>query len=336
MNTQPTAANVSDSDVSLQGFAAHDPPSALYRFFRGLHGLRAIVDGTVKITAPCEFNDPFDFNPGIHPNIDAQPPTAAEIRRHFLAPGGLARQVYFQKWANGDEHQYRSVVETNVVNRPDLLVTLLQRERDGMVTSISNLFGVICLSAFTEDDLSKPMAIRHWSAYAENHRGLAIEFSASHNPLGAAAKAKWLFPINYVASRHCVGLTDFEDSSVAALLQALRSWAEHKSEDAWGNEKEWRLIAPFNDATPIPILKRIVDGRLMFFLQLWNLDAPDGGDADVGKIIRRIILGCRAPADLEKDVRTALGAPYLRHVELWRAYENPSSFGLQYVRLDSP
>jgi len=77
-----------------------EQPKCLYRFF-DVHGLKTLVHGTVKITPPREFNDPFEFSPG----ISERDYTDDDIREHFIAKDGRTRACYFPR---GGRAQRRS------------------------------------------------------------------------------------------------------------------------------------------------------------------------------------------------------------------------------------
>ena len=320
-----------ECEKALEEFPVHEPPLALIRFC-GTHGLDILVGGKLKITPPREFNDPFEFAPGIDPNFETHPPTADELRRHFLAKNGLPYHTFLTAWGNGNEARYAEVVERRIL-RPDLFSKHIQCMRAGITNGISCAYGVACFSAFSADELGAAKAIRHWAAYADDHRGLAIEFDGQHPFFANPAKAKQLFRVDYTDERPICALADFEDVRDPALLRILRVWAQRKSGEAWRCENEWRLIAPLSISTKNPIIKAVSGERLLFFLSLWQPTSPDGRQSGAGQVIRRVILGSRTSSMLEASVRIALNEPHLRHVELCRAIENRSRFALDIIRI---
>jgi len=296
------------------------PPPTLYRFFKGEHGLSALVNGELKITPPREFNDPFEFAPGIDPNLKV---SAEEMRAHFLAPNGFARATYCPKYAQNNEDSYAKWVE-KAIRRPDIFPKHVQCLREGLTQAVSKAYGVICFSAFTEEALVAPQAIRHWSAYADDHRGLAIEFDGTTTFFTTPAGSGHFFKVSYESKRPYSKLSDFENLSDEALVQILRTWGEVKLECAWSAEAEWRMIAPLaakSPNQPIPVVHRVRDERLLSLLQVWS--------APPGCVIRRVILAPRASKELETSVRTILREPHYRHVILCQAREEPDSFSMR-------
>lgn len=311
--------------VAPQTVAANQPtipPQSLYRFFKGEHGLSALLNRELKITPPAEFNDPFEFAPGISANLTFSP---NQLRQHFLAPEGLPRAVYFSKYGGSNEARYRQWVEQEI-QRPDLFTRHTEVMRRGITQSISKSFGVLCFSAFTDEDLTAPKTVRHWSAYADDHRGLAVEFGGAH-PFFTAAD-KWFFPVDYVAKRPTCELSEFEDIRDDALMEILRKWGQKKSGDAWETEKEWRMIAPLAPEAlrqPIPVLQRFIGGSVLSFVRF----SPEPERA-----VRRVILGARAPQELESSVLKILRDPRYRHVTLHRAQEDRETFSLRLEPLN--
>ena len=179
----------------MKEFPVHKPPATLVRFL-GIHGLSVLINGKLKITPPSDFNDPFEFAPGIDPALGTKPPTLAERKQHFLSELGLPRAVYFSRWGNGNEAQYRDWVNS-AGSRTDLLPNHVSCMRESMTSAISAAYGIACFSAFSPSYLETSCVIRHWACYGDQHRGLALEFDGTHTVLGALAAAKLLFPVRY-------------------------------------------------------------------------------------------------------------------------------------------
>lgn len=162
-----------ETDV-LADFAARRPPLSLYRFFSP-RGASLLTMGRLKVTPFSEFNDPFEFSPGI---ISAGL-TPGDLRGSFLSQDGLPRSVFRTRFAS--EEKYREWVERTVIPTPELWSQHFDSMRRSVKDASSELFGAACFSAFSRRELSGPVAIRHWSMYARDHSGFAVEFDGRHS-----------------------------------------------------------------------------------------------------------------------------------------------------------
>ena len=144
------------------------------------------------------------------------------------------------------------------------------------------------------------------------------------------AQSKWLFPVVYHADRPLVRITEFDEWPQQKTLQLLRSWSGMKCKQAWGDEREWRLICQLApDATgKIEISRREVAGRTHYFYHLWKSDSPPDRRPD-STAIKRVILGVQTSERLASEIRDTLRLPHLQHVELWQARMCASRFALQ-------
>jgi len=202
--------------------------------------------------------------------------------------------------------------------------------REAVTNAVSDSYGVACFSAFSAEELSLPIVVRHWSAYADDHRGMAIEFDGQNSFFSGFAQSKWFFRVDYSEERPVCMLKEFEDARYANLFRMLRAWARFKAKSAWGKENEWRLILPLGEDKGVGITRAADGERVLHFLHLWAPDRPPH-DPSVGQVIRRVILGSRASSELEASVRAVRSEPHLHHVELCRAREDPRSFSMKIV-----
>ena len=297
-------------------------PHSLFRFC-DCNGLKTLVDGTLKVTPPREFNDPFEFSPGIDPEM--APPPEEELRRLFQAHDGLPRALYYGKHGGGNEETYNAWIEEVVLRHPEVLPGILRRTRQSLIDKMSRFHGVACFSAFSGGRLQSPEVVRHWANYADDHRGLAVEFGGEH--LAAAGNA--FLKVDYEPIRPHFDFSEMEDFSVDGLLEKLRRWARVKS-CAWSTEEEWRLIVPLSsDKFPV---HRVVKGeKLLHLVPLWNPEGCPEHKKAKAQVIRRVILGSRASKELEASVLMAVSQPHLRHVDVDRAEESENTFSVKPV-----
>lgn len=311
--------------AALADFAAQEPPASLYRF-HSPSGLSALSEGKLKITPPAEFNDPFEISPGIL----SDGLVADDLRRSFLSPSSLAREVFRRKFAT--EPTYCDWVEQVVVKRRDLWGKHLGSLRTSVTQATSEVYGITCFSGFPEDVLNGPIGIRYWATYARDHTGFVIEYNGQNPALKNWAASKWLFPVVYHDSRPTVSIAEFDDWTQDKTFRVLRHWSEMKCRQAWGEEMEWRLVCPLTpDAlkrAEISSLK--VDGRVLHFFHLWPSEAPVGKRENTD-VIQRVILGARVEDKLQKTIIDVLKAPDLEHVKLERAILCEKDFALLTV-----
>jgi hypothetical protein len=206
--------------------------------------------------------------------------------------------------------------------------------REAVIQATSEVHGVSCFSAFSEDVLSGPMGIRHWAMYADNHKGFSIEYDGRHQLLRNLADSKWLFPVSYRAERPTIGIAEFDDWTERKTLQVLRRWLETKCLQAWGDEMEWRLICPLSpdpqERVEISITNQL--GQALHLLHIWGSNQPVGNRPN-SAVIKRVILGVRADKDLESKIAEALKEPHLRHVGLYPARPCEQHFALRIERV---
>ena len=312
---------------ALAGFPVYEPPGSLYRFYSA-SGLNALTAGTLRITPPREFNDPFEMSPG----FVTDDLTEDSIRRSFISPSSLSRAAYSRRHAN--EAAYRKWVDELPLRNPALWPQYLGSMRESVIQATSEVHGVSCFSAFSEDVLCGPMGIRHWAMYADNHKGFSIEYDGRHALLRNLADSKWLFPVSYRAERPTIGIAEFDDWTERKTLQVLRRWLETKCLQAWGDEMEWRLICPLSPdpqgRVEISITNQL--GQALHLLHIWGSNQPVGNRPN-STVIKRVILGVRADKDLESRIVEALKEPHLRHVGLCRARLCERHFALRIERV---
>jgi hypothetical protein len=224
---------------ALAEFPAHAPPERLFTFCKA-SGLRILTDGRLKITPPDQFNDPFEVLPGV--SLDGVAPE--DVRHSMLKPKSLWRQRFQLVRGSSEcgEAGFCRWVDEFVENPCEWEGRLLSL-RDCAAASFSELYGVTCFSAFSEQQLTDSTGTRQWSMYADSHQGMAIEFDGGCPLITNWVKSKWLFPVDYQDARFAVGFREFEDWSDAGVFRVVRRWPSFKCA-AWGNESEWRLVHP--------------------------------------------------------------------------------------------
>ena len=135
---------------------------------------------------------------------------------------------------------------------------------DAVADSFRRYLGVCCFSAFSPNDLCGALGIRHWSSYADHHRGIVIEYDGHHRHFQDLARQKLCFPVEYCPSRTQVGLKELEIWDDATMWRYMRTWTALKSRLAWGEEKEWRLATNNGSSMVFRTGAESPDGALVF------------------------------------------------------------------------
>ena len=147
-----------------------------------------------------------------------------------------------------------------------------QELMEEQLDDISGRWAFLCLSA-------NPGNILMWSHYAENHRGFAI--GIDHRKLGKLS----LFPIVYRDRRITFeALTPF---TIKPRVRTLEIFTRKSLE--WAYEREYRMIWRIDDLIP-----RMINGVKAYTIPL------------IPEAIAEVRLGCRAPQELEDEIRSIL------------------------------
>ncbi len=146
--------------------------------------------------------------------------------------------------------------------------------------------GIYCLTPFPANTLM-------WSHYADNHRGICIEFGKDNDLISKAR------PIHYFAEYPALTAKGLRARPLQVVL--------NKSNE-WGYELEWRLIG-----------SRTVPGPTYMDCQFVRL--PDGA-------ITAVIVGCENPFF---DEVAAIVAEHAPSVVVRRAVRDPKSYKLDIV-----
>ena len=174
---------------ALARFPAYTPPKSLFRFSDG-GGIGSLRYGTLKISPPRDFNDPFELLPG----ITTKNLTAEDIIRSLTAPRGLFLQMQKSRGkAPADLREYYARIEAAVRSSPEKWPLHLSSMRDALAHTFREQMAVCCFSAFTTADLTGDLGIRHWSIYADHHHGFAIEYDGTHEYFKNVANRNFCF-----------------------------------------------------------------------------------------------------------------------------------------------
>ncbi len=139
----------------MQGFSesasAPTEPTSFYKYVN-LDGLRRILAGSVRLTQPSAFNDPFELLPEI-----------------VMPTNERERKINVQFDILGER---RNPPDGEVEVIPDGFGSGDPTSRD-IVNQLNALIGIFCLSR-------KSDSLLMWSHYADRYAGAVVEFDAAH------------------------------------------------------------------------------------------------------------------------------------------------------------
>ena len=235
-----------------------------------------LVESKLFLSAPDTFNDPFDMS----------------ARMTFEGtPQEKRRRV--EKMVRRQEPQLtkrqRNQLISDFLARPDIASTrLLQLAQDVN----RDVTGVFCFAG-------DPRNILMWSHYANNHKGICIQFDRSQD----IELAFGAFPVNYSDAKKFPTLNWASDSASENVKACLKKSAD------WSYECECRLVKPLSANTVMGIDPQAVVG---------------------------VILGCqmdlttRATVFALLEERRKCGLP---DCTIWQAHKMPDRVGLRIARV---
>lgn len=215
-------------------------PTKLYKYVRfSVNSLRAITEAEVYYTEPRKFNDPLDCNPSISIDIGR---LALERLLYRMLKGHLGEEkskahISELRYYSSQYGDYRiadsKTEEYHKRNLANEILAELKRElgNDG-VLALSSSWGSVLM----------------WSHYADEHRGLCIEYDTSdqiHPRLRA---------VDYRSPR-AINASDLSlwkvGNDKVAKEKVLKTYFYAKSSE-WRYEKEWRDISEKSGIKDVP------------------------------------------------------------------------------------
>jgi Protein of unknown function (DUF2971) len=202
---------------------------------------------TLKWSTPRNFNDPFDVQAPLLFNVaDEQIVEQAlgliSLRFHQNRPIknelGVALEFIKSSGVVLSPQQVRQQFASMLLDSVSRLRRSLPSFCDELLVDLANS-KILCLSARVDQP---PM----WAHYSDNHRGIAIEFSADAGVDTALMLAR---PVNYVP----VMPNFVEESEYAGIIAGEAEWPSasnildkfiYSKLDAWSYEEEWRVYDP--------------------------------------------------------------------------------------------
>ncbi|MFO1437113.1 MAG: DUF2971 domain-containing protein [Verrucomicrobiaceae bacterium] len=274
----------------------------LYRYFDAAGALATLKTKTMRFASPLKFNDPFEMTPRIE-----QP--SEELVLDRLLADHMVEDYFFKvgsKKGLGREESSKEYHACELPRRFQKLRTLEGWSKKASdlkwewVGKIAQGFRILCCS-YRED------SILMWSHYAEQHRGMVIEFETAEmfEGLDLASEAH---EVRYRSSPPSIpalhqDMASFEES----LLQVLTTKALE-----WSYEEEVRIRIPTKG----------------------GLSSEEPLDLSIDpKCFKRVIVGCYDhPSQKTYDAVERLAeTPELKHVTFQRAYLDSHDYKLRFA-----
>ena len=209
--------------------------------------LTVLRDKKLYFSDPISFNDPWDCKPW----FDYRPMLEDPIKRREMVE-------FFRLLVSPEmlAHPYRQLYDNAILTDDEQLKSEVEIYSRGLAEEIRKM-RVYCLS-------TKPLSTLMWSHYAENHRGICLEFDKHNEVIEKARCIRYRDTYPEWTPQAMVG------DPLALILSKAKEWCY---------EQEFRIIG---SPTGGPI--KLVDGQ---FVPL-----PEGA-------LTAIILGCDSPHEAE-------------------------------------
>lgn len=262
-----------------------------------------LKNGCIRFTPASDFNDPFEFKPHL-----------TKINRKFLPIFLDFNNTEISK-DELDEKYSQLVIHYDDEN----LNRLYSNERNNQYTEYKNKlneilseYGVLSLfhnssetfnpSMIIHDDNEPRQNILMWSYYANNHKGMVIEFHDSFF-------SNEITQVTYDANRPLVTYEDIDELNPENLFKIFNT-----KKNVWHNESEFRVVKRLFEAD------KIIGSNI----HLFNFNK---------KYIKSVTMGCKADPKFCDEVYHLLkDDPNLKHVSYFTSAIHEEKFCLKFFQ----
>lgn len=258
-----------------------------YRPFH-VNALRAITEAEIFYARPSTFNDPLDCDPTIDVDVSRAylERLAYRMFRRRMSKDEAVQQINTLRYYSTEYGDYETDPEVEGYLNV-MLANEIKRELDSELGD----GGVLSLSATWESGLM-------WSHYADEHRGICIEYDTRDQTHDRLKK------VNYSAPR-AIKTSDLwrwkAKDDAEAKRQVIETYFYTKSRE-WRYEREWRDVREKSGVTGVPFR------------------------------ITAILFGLRAdPSVITSIVKLLSDHP---KIKLWQVLPKDSTFGLRRQQVD--
>ena len=270
----------------------------IFRYYKAEHGLSVLNDLVIRTSIPNTLNDPFELSPTIDPAQFTQESAEAFLRTDHETEMWFQREG--RKLGFTTKEQFMPWYLKNVPRLAAKLLPAVPKNVEDARQSFAETFSagwrMICASLVHD-------SILMWSHYADEHKGLVIQFDTSEAPFSQVPEY-CILTVMYSEKK----VEYFHSEEFQEVQKRLFAVAATKAR-VWDYEREVRIM--------IPVSPKIL--RESRYLPL----APH--------CITNVYFGCRCSAADRTSVRNALRRPELAHVGLLQAHLNPSEYALTFI-----
>ncbi|HEY5328282.1 MAG TPA: DUF2971 domain-containing protein [Acidobacteriaceae bacterium] len=266
-------------------------PAKLYKYRSfNVNSLRLLTDAQVYYANPRRFNDPLDCDPTI--SVDVNRHALECLCYKMLLNTGItetdAKNVIAElRYASTEYGDYKTDASIDRYLKEQLLAVRIKRLLDDEMGKK----GVFSLSETWRSSLM-------WSHYADEHRGICLEFDTTQISHPNIAAVDYHSPRSVKAS----DLIGWKLQASPEAAQRVHDTYFFAKSPQWKYEKEWRDIRESN------------------------------GDADAGFLITAIYFGLRCDAAVITTVVRLLGSP--GGMAFFEIYPRDDSFSLKRRPVD--
>lgn len=327
---------VFNAKKELASYKDEHLPTHLYKFMPPtIYSLSSILQGTVHLSSPHTFNDPFDSYLGVDEEEYSKRYLLAELKRlgyvknSVECEDGITQTEYWEIFnsrcaENGNWHikSFWSVCEETIQLKSESFKSIFEDIRYCAFRTSSYKMNLLRdssyrISSFShfvdEDELMKNTTM--WSHYADHHRGFCVKYSLDF------VKSNYkdillggLFPVKYSSRTEEItakqlldieindGRAKVNDNIKKKIMKSLLT-----KSPLWNYEKEWRLILSEDECISV---------------SEYNIPFPK---------IEAIYMGCRIDKSIEK---TIVNIGNKLNIDIYRTHQSNNRFELTVSKVN--
>jgi hypothetical protein len=205
-------------------------PKRLYKYRSfNVNTLRLLSEAEVYYASPSSFNDPLDSNPTIQ--IDVERPTLEKLLYAMLLSSvgkdEALKQIGNHRYMSTEHGDYRTDPETN-----EYYMRMLATHMNALLHAEFGRRGVFSLAARWDNPLM-------WSHYADEHRGLCIEYNLVDTAFENLRAVDYRRPRSIKVS----DILDWKVRRSKAAHYLIEETFFLAKAPQWRYEREWRDVA---------------------------------------------------------------------------------------------
>ena len=261
----------------------------------------------IRYTQPKAFNDPFEVSIYLEKLADdsridstLEEVLPQELRRAYESYPGLRDVMSYI--------QFEKLVVTNFGGNLKELLRKVSRQmapifQETINEKFNQLLGILCLSETPDEELM-------WAHYATGHMGFIVGFDSTHSYFNEqksiSDELRHLRKVDYREKRPVLPMVELTGEEMFLVKSSK-----------WAYEKEWRILRPlseamqFEDVHPYPI---------------YLFSFPSGA-------IKSVILGCKIPDEVAKDIINILNMEHFRHVQIKQAILEKAEYQVSFKNI---